>query len=80
MTATAASGGAWRRGMTASGGGEETSEWDAGGRARTTRPVEEWGRRRRDGKRRDARLTLGGGVGRFLSDAVGPSREIRALD
>jgi hypothetical protein len=25
-------------------------------------------------------LTLGGGAGRFLSGAVGPSREIRALD
>jgi len=25
-------------------------------------------------------LTLGGGAGRFLSGAVGPRREIRALD
>jgi len=52
VTATAADGGAWRRGVTATGGGDERMGCRrAGG---TTRPMEEWGRRG-DGKGGDAR-------------------------
>jgi len=41
VTATGAAGGAWRRGVTATGGGDERMGCRrAGG---TTRPVEEWG-------------------------------------
>ena len=58
---------------------DETNEWDAGERAER-RGL--WRSGDGDGTGRGGMrgLTLGGGSGRFLSGAVGPSREIRALD